>query len=264
MRAAPEILVFSDLDGTLLDHKTYSWLPAASVLETLRTRGHGLVLATSKTAAEVEPIQNSIGFAGWPAIVENGCGLLIPGRTHESTNHRYQELRASLRDLPTGFLGFGDMTVKELAALTGLSQEAAQRAKMRQFSEPGVWHGNEQDFAVFLSAAEDMGLVAQRGGRFITLSHGGTKEDRVAELIADHAPGKTIVLGDAPNDINMLQLGDYGVIVANPDGTDIAAQPGEDSGRIRRTIRPGPAGWAEAVTEILDEISGAKETADYG
>ena len=77
-RALP-LLVFSDLDGTLLDHESYSFAPARAALAALAEIGAGVVLATSKTAAEVAPLRAALGLAGWPAIVENGAGLLAGG-----------------------------------------------------------------------------------------------------------------------------------------------------------------------------------------
>ena len=49
----PAFVVFSDLDGTLLDHSTYSWKAAAPALAALRDRGIPLILASSKTSAEI-------------------------------------------------------------------------------------------------------------------------------------------------------------------------------------------------------------------
>ena len=67
------MIVFSDLDGTLLDHETYSFEPARPALDRLKREGHVLVLASSKTAAEIAPLRDAMGFSHCPAIVENGA-----------------------------------------------------------------------------------------------------------------------------------------------------------------------------------------------
>ncbi|NNK79209.1 MAG: HAD-IIB family hydrolase [Litoreibacter sp.] len=264
MSPGPEILIFSDLDGTLLDHETYQWRAAEPALARLRTMNAGLVLATSKTAAEVAPLRAEIGFSTWPAIVENGGGLLEPGNQPTQDTSIYQEIRAALRDLPQGFRGFGDMTNDEISALTGLSPQSAEHAKARQFSEPGLWIGAEADFQRFTDAAREAGLFVQRGGRFTALSFGETKADRVVDLIKRYRPKHSIALGDAPNDAEMLQWADIGIIVANRAGPDVPRLPGEDSGRIRRTEREGPDGWSDAVSEILDEFSTKREPTFHG
>lgn len=250
------LLVFSDLDGTLLDHETYDWTPAAPALARLRAVGAGLVLASSKTAAEMAPLRAAMGFADWPAIVENGCGLLGPEMGTEmavnADEGTYRQLRAALRTLPPGFRGFGDMHPDEITRHTGLDPDAAFRARARQFSEPGLWTGPADALPAFERAAVQAGLVVQRGGRFLTLSFGGTKADRMEQLVAQFAPGRTLALGDAPNDIDMLCCADYAIIVANSASPELPRLPGEQAGRISRTSAEGPRGWCAAVTALLD------------
>lgn len=264
MSALRDVLIFTDLDGTLLDHETYSWKAAEAALDVLRVEGAGVVLASSKTAAEIAPIRDELGFPEWPAIVENGGGFLEPGVLARGTTDIYQKIRQALSNLPHGFLGFGDMTAQEVSDCTGLSLSDAKLAQQRRFSEPGLWMGDEDNFDTFLKAAQAFGLTAQRGGRFTTLSFGGTKADRVAELKARFSPDHTIVLGDAPNDIDMFGLADTGVIVANPASPDLPKLPGEDTGRIRRTTVEGPEGWAEAILDIVQELTNTKDRHAHG
>ncbi len=75
--SAMQWLVFSDLDGTLLDERTYSWAAARSGLELLAGRSVPLVLVTSKTLAEVEPLRRDMQL-GDPFIVENGAAVFLP------------------------------------------------------------------------------------------------------------------------------------------------------------------------------------------
>ncbi|MBO6777951.1 MAG: HAD hydrolase family protein [Marinibacterium sp.] len=255
MTRRPELLVFSDLDGTLLDHRSYSWAPAAPALARLRAMGAGVVLATSKTAAEVAPLRDEIGFSDWPAIVENGGGILAPGDVAGADRAIYDHIRALIAGLPAGFTGFGDMTVDDVSASTGLSHQDASRAKARQFSEPGLWTGTDAGYAAFAEAAGQAGLCIQRGGRFLALSFGGTKADRVTELAGKFAPKQTVALGDAPNDIGMLEAADLGIVVANGSAPDLPPLAGEDVGCIRRTVGEGSQGWAEAMLQVLDELS---------
>jgi len=264
MTQAVPLLVFSDLDGTLLDHASYSFAAARPALDLLKAVGAGLVLATSKTAAEVEPIRAAIGCDTWPAIVENGGGLLPAGHAADDTVGDYDTIRARLTDLPRGFRGFGDMTDDEVAEITGLAPDAAQQARRRLFSEPGLWQGDDAALAGFLDAAKANGLTARRGGRFLTLSLGGTKADHMDDLITRYRPRHTIALGDAPNDIEMLQKAQYGVIIRNSGGSPLPSLEGEDTGRIRRTLREGPMGWSDAVIQLLAEMNLMKDQNTHG
>ena len=47
------LLVFSDLDGTLLDSHSYDWQPAAPWLSRLREANVPVILCSSKTSASV-------------------------------------------------------------------------------------------------------------------------------------------------------------------------------------------------------------------
>ncbi|OBY24569.1 HAD-IIB family hydrolase [Leisingera sp. JC1] len=264
MTLAVPLLVFSDLDGTLLSHEDYCWESARPALTALKEAGAGVILATSKTAAEVAPLRRSMGLGRWPAIVENGAGLLGAGKETASQCSRYTDLLDRIAVLPPGFRGFRAMSDHEVADLTGLTLGSARNARTRDFSEPGVWQGTEADLGRFLKAVRSAGLQAQRGGRFLTLSFGGNKADRLRDLARLYSAGLTAALGDAPNDAAMLQAADVGFIVSNPHGPDLPPLPGEAEGRIRRTELAGPAGWNAAVLGLLQDLNLTKEEASDG
>lgn len=262
---AQHIVVFTDLDGTLLDHTTYSFAAARDALAALNQRHIPLILATSKTAAEIAPLQEALGM-NHPAIVENGAGMIVPPGYFKIDSHKahgivYANIRKKLASLdPTlsaHFTGFGDWTPEEVAARTGLSVEAASRAKARNWSEPGLWDGTTEGFARFQSAIAP--LQAVRGGRFLTLMGPGSKADRMAELTALFRTSwggdlVSVALGDAPNDRAMIEAADFGIIVANPAHDALPRLAGEERGHIRRTREVGPRGWNRAILDLLDEL----------
>lgn len=252
------LLVFTDLDGTLLDHGSYSYAPAMPALSRLKRLSVPLVLASSKTAAEISVLHAELGLGDAPGIVENGAGLYRPGLA-AADHDDYDRLRAALDGLPAQlraqYVGFGDMSVGEVADVTGLPAASAELAKARQFSEPGQWLGDEAGQADFLAALEEQGIKARRGGRFLTLSFGATKADRMSEITAERGADITIALGDAPNDVEMLQTATHGVIIKNDHGAALPALPGEATGHIHRTDAPGPTGWNRAVNHLLDELT---------
>ncbi|CUH83280.1 HAD-IIB family hydrolase [Thalassovita mediterranea] len=259
MTERPRLLIFSDLDGTLLDHQTYQWTAARDALGALKEAGAGLVLASSKTAAEIAPLRAAIGFQNWPAIVENGAGLLPAGAVCDALSERYDALRTALANVPTDlralFTGFGDLDAAGVAAVTGLSPKAAGLAKQRAFSEPGTWTGTVQELDQFLNHLATQGITAQRGGRFVTLSFGGNKADRVADLTQRYSPRHTIALGDAPNDIKMLETADIGVVIANPHSAPLPPLKGEGAGKIIRTTEAGPSGWNAAILSLIKQLT---------
>ena len=242
------LIVFTDLDGTLLDHQTYDARPARPMLDRLAGLGVPVILASSKTAAEIAVWQQALDLTRWPAIVENGAAL-AEGSFDDSA---YRRIRAALAEIGAPFRGFGDMDTAELAALTGLTPAAARLARTRAHSEPGLWQGTEAALPAFLDALKTRGITARRGGRFLTLSFGGTKAGRMTELAARFGADTTIALGDAPNDAEMLAAADHAVVVRNDHGPGVAPLP--DETRVIRTKSPGPEGWREGMAAVLDRL----------
>lgn len=153
------LVIFSDLDATLLDHQTYSYQAALPVLKKVKKRGIPVVLCTSKTRAETEAIARRLGLQH-PFIVENGGAIFIPEdyfpesvyrlaglKALKKDNYRviqfgtpYRRLRSALKmiEKKTGrkLIGFGDLGAEEIAAVTGLGRKEAVLAMRREFDEP--------------------------------------------------------------------------------------------------------------------------------
>jgi len=261
------LIVFTDLDGTLLDHETYGYSAAEPALEQLRDLGVPLVLASSKTAAEIQPLRHRLGFSHCEAIVENGSGILEPHDNNRQSDEVYRRLRRSLNQLPPAlrgqYQGFGDWTAQEVSERTGLPHEDAENARIRRFSEPGLWLGSDADRDTFIAAARAAGLTVQQGGRFLTLSFGGNKAQRMMEIAhRRHGADKDgkpyiVALGDAQNDVAMIEEADLGVIIPNPAHGGLPRLDGEAAGKIIRAQQAGPAGWNEIIMSLL-ETAGKK------
>ncbi|WP_238365395.1 HAD-IIB family hydrolase [Mesobacterium pallidum] len=251
------LTVFTDLDGTLLDHGSYSHAPAAPAIAALKARGAAIVLASSKTAAEILPLHAELGLGDAPIIAENGAALVRPGEGTPETSD-YTRLRAALDALPpelrAPFRGFGDMSAEEVAADTGLPLASATLAKERLFSEPGRWLGTDDQRTAFAGRLSAKGITARHGGRYLTLSFGGTKASQMDAVTRMLHPDVTIALGDAPNDIEMLEAADYGIVIRNDHGPGLPALTGEALGRIRRSTAPGPQGWAEEILALIAQL----------
>jgi mannosyl-3-phosphoglycerate phosphatase len=258
------LIVFSDLDGTLLDHKTYSHVAATAALDRLRALGVPLILASSKTAAEVAPLRAELGFAHCEAIVENGAGIVDAHGAGSGSEEAHRRILNALAGVPAPlrkhFQGFSDWSIEETARRTQLPIDQARKAKQRQFSEPGLWSGSEAELKTFLALLDAEGITAQQGGRFMTLSFGSDKAQCMAKIKERHAKADpqtfAVALGDASNDIAMLNAADLGIIIPNPGHGGIPRLEGEASGRIIRASRAGPAGWNEAVLRVLNSSQG--------
>ena len=257
MRTTPaaQWLVFTDLDGTLLDHDTYDYRPALPALGRLRQAGIPVIPATSKTLAELDDLAQRLELTG-PRVAENGSVIALPGPPPRITITRpgYAGIRAFLaqcRQRPGWrFQGFGDMSVEEIADHTGLSPEEAERAAQRLASEPLLWLGSAQHMHQFCAYASDQGLRVLQGGRFVHLL-GDTDKGRALQAVTGSwgGPVRSIALGDSPNDCDLLLAADIPVIVRRKDGTHLALPQRPDA---IITQAAGPAGWNQAINRLLE------------
>lgn len=278
----PCLLIFSDLDGTLLDHETYKWEEAREALDLCRVHHVPVILVSSKTRAEIEVISRQIGLNS-PFVSENGGGIFFPkevfpdppfgtvlaksdGYWKYSLGVPYHELVSALKDLGKilgwTIRGFSDMTVEEIADLTGLNHQEAQRASKREFDEPFVLPKDmNYDLHLLEKEAGKKDLRLSIGGRFHHLHGKNDKGEAVDRIIAWYRKTNshlvTIALGDSPNDFSMLERVEHPVLVrsSRPAPWLSDRMPG-----LRMTQKMGPGGWNEAVLDILKVNLGGGNT----
>lgn len=253
-------LVFTDLDGTLLDHHDYSHAAAETALDRLSSLDIPVVLNSSKTLSELDYIARDLNLDA-PRIAENGSLVVFPdsGRTHifGADHAEICKILHGLRERHAYcFKGFSDWTAQEIAEITGLSIEAAERAGTRQASEPLLWQDDEALLEPFREQLEAAGLSLKRGGRFWHVMGNADKVHAMNYLSEEYSKGSdrpiVIALGDGPNDRDMLAAADIAVIVYNPDGVKIDI-PEREGQRVIRTELPGPQGWGATINALLDE-----------
>ncbi|WP_106478733.1 mannosyl-3-phosphoglycerate phosphatase-related protein [Phytohalomonas tamaricis] len=270
------LLVFTDLDGSLLDHETYDWTPALPWLARLKAAGAPVIINTSKTAAEIMVLRDTIGLQG-PFIAENGASIHLPAEwvNDESIGehgmadvvlgasyHRIREVLEAIRETQEFmFSGFGDFSDEEVAECTGLDLESAHLAHLREASEPMLWHDSDEALERFELLLVGAGLSLTRGGRFYhVMSERSSKGRAMAWLTQRYAEkfgitAKTIGLGDGPNDVPMLDVVDAAVVIRGHHNLEIAVA---DEGKTYRTRAYGPAGWAEGMAYWLGDGHGGR------
>ncbi len=260
------LVVFSDLDGTLLDHHTYRYADALPALDALAAHDIPLVVATSKTAFEVDELMRELGLRH-PSIVENGGAVRVPtgyfadpqdNGDHVLATAGYGEIRSVLESLRAShgfaFRGFADMSVTELAETTGLGLDAAARARDRATSEPIQWLDDDEALSRFTTELTSRGLQMRRGGRFLSIQSAVDKADGVNWLIERFtraAGGRrpmTVALGDSANDLAMLDAVDIAVAMPAADGTRL--EP-EHAATLVRPEESGPRGFRFAIDRVL-------------
>ena len=162
-------LVFTDLDGTLLDHDSYTWQPAAAWLARLAEAGIAVIPTTSKTRQELLSLRDDLGLEATPFIAENGAVIGLPASWQHARLDRdpaapdglivktpsldigfIRRRLAVLRDrLDVRFRGMGELSLDTICELTALSADKARQASVevefQVFDDvPHAWHNSEQ------------------------------------------------------------------------------------------------------------------------
>ncbi len=267
------MVVFTDLDGTLLDHRTYSWEASRPALRLLEEKNIPLIVCSSKTAAEIKSLQKRLNLTH-PFISENGAAIFIPrgyfrftfkadGETDDflvlelgTPYRRLRDFLARLQEKYAGKIkGFGDLSVEEVSGLANLPLEEARLAKMRDYDEPFLLNEATLEPAI-LEEAQASGLQITRGSRFYHLL-GKNDKGKAVEMLTNffrQQEGEltTIGVGDSLNDLPMLEAVDYPVLVQKPD---LSYDPGIKLPHLILASKPGPEGFSESVSRLIKMLT---------
>jgi mannosyl-3-phosphoglycerate phosphatase len=270
-----QFIVFTDLDGTLLDYYTYSFEASIEGIELLKSHRIPLIFCTSKSYAEVIYFREKTGNTS-PFIVENGGAIYLPPEQFEQFNRlkplkqhehvdgysalelgaSYDRIRQVFKEMKKEFhdklTGFGDMSVGEVSRYLNLEPSLAAMAKVRRHDEPFIL----KDPSLLESIkqfSQQNGLKIYPGTRFYHLMGNTDKGVAVKELVSLY---RTVYLaitaaaiGEGKNDEPMFRQVDMPFLVKKPDNsfTDVALN------HIIKIDGIGPYGFTLAVKALLAE-----------
>jgi mannosyl-3-phosphoglycerate phosphatase len=265
MSENPRIIVFTDLDGTLLDFITYSFQKALPVIKELKKKKIPIIFCTNKTRAENEYYQKKLKIAD-PFIVENGGAIFIP-KNYFSFSFPYQKSKSNYKVIELGIpyskirkkikkvreklnciiAGFGDLSPKSIAKITGLNLAKTRLARQRDYNEPFIAGiGAEEKIMKELKKEK---LQVQFGGRFYNASSRKSNKGKAIKILSslfkkEFGKIKTIGLGDSQNDLFMFKAVDFPVLVQKPSGK---WSPEIRLKKIIKIKEVGPQGWVKAI-----------------
>jgi len=259
-------IVFTDLDGTLLDSVTYSYEKSLVGIKRLKQNGIPIIFCSAKTRAEQEVYRRKMEVVH-PFIVENGGAIFIPqGYFPFSFNYDksinellvielgipYKEIRKLLDKIRKQgnfhFRGFGDMSAEEVARETGLDIESAKLAKQRGYDET-VKFDVTHEVNETLEKIKQAGLNCAHGGRFYDVMGENDKGKAVTIISSLYRQTwgeiETMGLGDSLNDLPMLSVVDIPILVQRKDGS----WENINLPNLRKVQGIGPEGWSRAIEE---------------
>ncbi len=261
MTRDPELLIYSDVDGTLInDAGDNAFAACREAAQTAQ-----VILASSRTVLELARLQEFIGLDG-PVLAENGAVVavraddpmasMLPGRLGDATilerpwrlGHLapgIDELHARLRHLSRDDR---DIVARALTtAKAGTDREAKARWHSFLLAMP---RGSER--ARLIDAFRDAGLRAEPGGHWIQIVSDADKGQAANALTAAwtacHPRPFTVAIGDESNDISLFAAVDQAYVICRPgDGhhPELLATPGSVG-----LDALGIAGWEEMLTRL--------------
>lgn len=267
----PHILIFSDVDGTLIDDFGGDAFDACREASGWAQ----VILASSRTVVELARLQDVLGLTG-PVLAENGAVVAVriddpmapelPGRPEEVTilgqpwriGHLapgFDALHARLKHLSAADR---DLVAKAItAAKSGTDREAKARWHSVLLAMP-VGSERERLIEAFRAA----GLRAEPGGHWMQLVSDADKGHAAIELTAEwtsqHGRPTTVAIGDESNDTSLFSAVDVSFVIRRPGAghhPDLLAVP-----RSEPLDSEGIAGWGEML-ERLSARAGALRSA---
>ena len=265
------LIIITDLDGTLLDQRTYSYEASLPAIGRLQQRRIPIVFCSSKTAAEIISLQRELGLKE-PFICENGGAIYLPPnyfpfevgsakrmRAFDAIEFgkNVVDLRRALKQAAqrcgVDVKSFGSMSFQEIMERTGLNLNQALYAAQREYDEPFLVEAGKEDN--LLAALRATGLTVTQGDRFYHLTGGHDKGKAVREVLAlyrrQRASLLAVGLGNSANDLPLFRETDIAILVRNPDGQWDVEVMGRLS-NVERSNAIGPQGWREAVDKIMN------------
>lgn len=273
---APRHLVFTALEGALVDPRTESFAGAEEALSELERRKIPYVLLTSYTREEVEPVRKKLGH-NHPFVTENGGGIFfpdgyfslrIPGSVRTARflsiaqGRPYAEVCEALDEIAeesaVGVAGFHHMSLREIAENTGLAPRRAELARAREFDEPFYFtSADERAIARFVETARLRGFDTRRGPVFWHLSARCDAARAVRTLSqlfreATHRKLSLVGIGGSTEDLPWLRVADHAILLPS-----LRAHPEAPDEGPRRTKAisigeaPGADGWNKAILNII-------------
>ena len=259
------ILIFTDLDGSLLHRDTFKFEEIKDYIKDLISIGILIIPNTSKTEKEILDFNNEIGSA-LPYIYENGAAIngldlldsnlpkeLILSREKDNLINIFEKFVPL--NLQTKCKWLSEMDKKKQRLIFGLEDAKLKMALDRKYSIPFIFEGTKSEKKELSAIVKKKGLDLQEGGRVINLTDKVNKAKALQVFVRffkkNNKNVKTIAVGDNYNDLDMLKISDFPCLVFN-DKFTLDQIPIND---LITTNKPSPEGWADVIKMALVKIN---------
>ena len=265
MDKAFKVLIFTDLDGTLLHRDTFKFDEIKDYLTQLISNGIFVIPNTSKTEKEILEFINELG-SNLPFISENGAAIygldllnanfpkkLILSREKDNLLNIFKNTVPT--NLQNKCKWLSGMEKKKQSLIFGLKDKKLSMALDRRYTIPFLFEGTKNEKNELSKIIKNQDLYLQEGGRVINLTDKVNKANALRVFVKffkkDNMNVKTIAVGDNYNDLEVLKTSDFPCLVFNDKFT-------LDKISINNLItskKPSPAGWVDVIKIALVQIN---------
>ena len=258
------LIIFTDLDGSLLHRDNFKFDEIKDYIKNLIDNGVIIIPNTSKTEKEIEEFIKELGKE-LPYISENGSSIhglnlinanfpnkIILSRDKEELIKIFNSKVPDNLKAKCKFIS--EMNSKQQNNIFGLQGNNLKNALNRKYTIPFLFEGDNLEKNKLLKILKSSSLTMQEGGRVLNL---GDKTDKVKSMnqvlkIYRKVENKIKVIGvgDNFNDLDMLRNCDIPCLVFND-------QFKQDQININNLIfsnKPSPEGWADVIKTALVKL----------
>ena len=265
MKQKKQIIIFTDLDGSLLNKDTFRFDEIEDYFRELISKGIKIIPNSSKTEAEMSDFNNQYNL-NLSFIAENGSSIHGLNLMHKNLSEKislsrsndqiytiYNEnISSKFKNKITFIL---KLNSKEQQEIFGLPLDKMMLALNRNYSLPIQFNGNEIEKNEFIQIMHNVGLTVQTGGRVMNICDNVNKSKamlKTVELIKEEMNNEiiTIGVGDNQNDIDMLKKCDYACLVKNNSFDSSLV----NIDNLIKSTEPSPLGWADVIKTAIQKI----------
>ena len=262
------LIIFTDLDGSLLHRDNFKFDVIKDYIKDLIDDGIIIIPNTSKTEKEIEEFIKELGI-NLPFISENGSsihGLNLINNNFPNkivlSREKFELIEIFNSNVPEKLKAkckfISDMNSNQQIDILGLQKNNLKNALNRNYTIPFLFEGDQIEKKKLLKILKSFSLTMQEGGRVFNLGDNTDKGKSMNQVLKIYkkieSKIKVIAVGDNSNDLDMLRNSDIPCLVFNDRFT-------QDQINIDNLIfsnKPSPEGWADVIKTALVKL-GYKE-----
>ena len=258
------IIIFTDLDGSLLHRDNFKFDEIKEYINSLVDEGIIIIPNTSKTESEIDEFVKELG-SELPYISENGSSInrldlinnnfpnkIILSRDKQELLEIFNSEVPKELKIKCKFIS--NMNLKQQTEIFGLQDNNLKNALNRKYTIPFLFEGNKIQKNELLKILSSSSLTMQEGGRVLNLGDNTNKVKSMNQVLKIYRKVenkiKVIAVGDNFNDLEMLRNCDIPCLVFN----DEFKQDQINIDNLIISNKPSPEGWADVIKTALVKL----------